>query len=288
LSASSTESTGTELAEVTEVSETTGTTSTTGTAAEGSSPAPPRSRRTLAIVGAVVALVVVAAAAVVVLRRDGDDTPAGGAFGSDLAVVGDSFLQQANPQLDALTKAQGTSLQAFGLGGTSICHFAGVFDDLAAAPPRVLVLSFAGNDLPHTCFNPTGEVRDAETVAANYRPQLDEVVRRFMDLGSKVYVVLPPPIRDAQYEARASAMRELYRSTHDDEPNLRLIDSATTLDPDGQGFVESLPCEDWDVDCPASGQIVLRQDDGIHLTPAGGERYARAILDAVTPELPER
>jgi hypothetical protein len=246
--------------------------------------APPRSRRPL-VIGAVVALVVVAAAVAVVVRRSDDDAGAGVAFGSDLAVVGDSFAQQSNPQLDALAKEQGISLQAFGMGGTSICHFAEVFDDLAQSPPRVLVLSFAGNDLPNSCFNPTDEVRDAETVAAGYRPELDEVMNRFLDLGSKVYVVLPPPIRDAQYEARASAMRALYRTAHDDQPELGLIDSATLLDPDGQGFVESLPCEEWDVDCPAGGQIVLRQDDGIHLTPAGGERYARAILDAVQRDL---
>jgi hypothetical protein len=49
--------------------------------------------------------------------------------------------------------------------------------------------------------------------------------------------------------------------------------------------VPALPCEDWDAECPTGGEIVVRQDDGIHLTPAGGERYARAILDEVTPEL---
>jgi hypothetical protein len=246
--------------------------------------APPRSRRPL-VVGAVVALVVLAAVAAVVVRRSDDDASTGGAFGADLAVVGDSFAQQSNPQLDALAKEQGIDLQAYGMGGTSICHFAGVFDDLAAHPPRVLVLSFAGNDLPHSCFNPTGEVRDAETVAAGYRPELAEVLHRFLDLGSKVYVVLPPPIRDAQYEARASAMRTVYREAHAEQPELGLIDSATGLDPDGQGFVEALPCEEWDTGCPASGRIVVRQDDGIHLTPAGGERYARAILDAVSQDL---
>ena len=253
--------------------------------------APPRSRRRRAVVaGAVVAVVVVAVAAAVAVRGDDDESgrdesAAGDGFGSDLAVVGDSFAQQANPQLEVLAGEQGISLQAFGMGGTSICHFAGVLDDLAERPPRVLVLSFAGNDLPNSCFNPTGEVRDAETVAAAYRPELDEVTSRFLELGSKVFVVLPPPIRDAQYEARASAMRQLYRAAHEAQPEVELIDSGARLDPDGVGFVPALPCEDWDVECPAGGEIVVRQDDGIHLTPAGGERYARAILDEVTPEL---
>jgi hypothetical protein len=248
--------------------------------------APPRSRRPIVVAAAVaLAAAVVVAAAVAVVGRAGDDSPTGSALGPDLVVVGDSFAQQSNPQLEALTRERDLTLRAYGMGGTSICHFESVFDDLAQSPPRVLVLSFAGNDLPNSCFNPTGEVRDAATVAAGYRPELDAVVARFLDLGSQVYVVLPPPIRDARYEARASAMRAVYREAHDREPELGLIDSASTLDPDGQGFVEALPCEDRDTGCPAAGEVVVRQDDGIHLTPAGGERYARAILDVVSPDL---
>jgi hypothetical protein len=234
-----------------------------------------------------VVLVVAAAvvAGIVVLRGSDDDTPGGPGGPADLAVVGDSFAQQSNPQLDALAREQGFKLEAYGLGGTSICHYADVFDDLATRPPRVLVLSFAGNDLPHTCFNPTGATRDAATVAAAYRPELEEVTDRFLGLGSKVYVVLPPPIRDAEYEARAAAMRQLYREVNAAQPEVGLIDAGARLDPDGAGFVEALPCEDWDTDCPASGEVVVRQDDGIHLTPAGGERYARAVLDVVARDL---
>lgn len=246
---------------------------------------PPRSRRLLVVGGAVAALAVVAAVAVVVLRDDDEPPAAGPPPPPDLALVGDSFAQQSSPQLQALADQQGFTLEASALGGTSICHFDPVLEGLAQRPPRVLVLSFAGNDLPNSCFNPTSEVRDAATVAAGYRPELDEVVDRFLGLGSKVYVVLPPPIRDAQYEARASAMRTVYREAHDARPELGLIDSATRLDPNGEGYVTALPCEDWDTECPAGGEVVLRQDDGIHLTEAGGERYARAILDVVAPDL---
>jgi hypothetical protein len=243
------------------------------------------SGRRLVLVGAVALLLLagVAVGARIVLDRSSDD--AAGVFGLDVALVGDSFAQQSSAQFLAEAEAEGIDAQASALGGTSICHFEDVLADLHELRPRILVLSFAGNDTPNSCFNPTDDARDAETVAAGYRPELEAVIDQFADIGSEMYVVLPPPIRDPQFEARASAMRTVYREAHEDHPDLHLIDSSTRLDPDGAGFVEQLPCEDWDTDCPASGDAVLRQDDGIHLTPAGGERYARSVLDAVVPAL---
>jgi hypothetical protein len=243
------------------------------------------SGRRLVAVGAV-ALVLLAGVAVTTrLALDNSSDDAAGDFGLDVALVGDSFAQQASAQFLALAEAEGLDAEASAMGGTSICHFEDVLADLHERRPHILVLSFAGNDTPNSCFNPTDEAREAETVAADYRPELDAVIDQFADTGAEIYVVLPPPIRDPQFEARASAMRSVYREAKESHPDLHLIDSASRLDPDGEGYVEALPCEEWDTDCSAGGAIVLRQDDGIHLTPAGGERYARSILDEVGPAL---
>jgi len=140
-----------------------------------------------------------------------------------------------------------------------------------------MVISFAGNDIPDSCFNPTDESRDAATVAAGYREELDDVVELFAGTGAQLYAVVPPPIRDPQFEARAAAMRVMYDEAAADHPDLRLIDAAEGL---GDTYAESLPCEDFD-QCPPGGAVVVRDDDGIHLAPAGAERYARTIVDAV-------
>ena len=226
---------------------------------------------------AVVAVVGVAAASVLPSDEGGDDEGPR----LDLVVLGDSFVEHSRDQIGAYADAQGLDAEVMGLGGTAICNWEEQLQDYAADPPAVMVISFAGNDLPQTCFNPTDESRDATTVAAGYREALDEVVALFDDAGSELYAVVPPPIRDVQFEERAAAMRVMYAEAAADLPSLHLIDSATQLDPDGTGFHESLPCAPWDTDCPATGEVVVRQTDGIHVTPAGAERYARAIVDGL-------
>jgi len=226
-----------------------------------------------------VAAVAVGAAAVLipVTGESSDDESAR----LDLVVLGDSFVEHSRDQIAAYAEAQGLDAAVMGLGGTAICNWDDKLQAYAADPPETMVISFAGNDIPHTCFNPTDESRDAATVAAAYREDLDSVIEMFAAAGSELHAVVPPPIRDVQFEERAAAMRVMYAEAADDHPDLHLIDSATQLDPDGTGFVESLPCASWDTDCPAGGTVVVRQADGIHLTPAGAERYARAIVDGL-------
>ena len=202
----------------------------------------------------------------------------------DLAVVGDSFVFQSREQLPALAEEHGLTSEVMGLGGAAICNFDPQLADLAEDPPAILVLSFAGNDIPKpdSCFNNTDHEFGPEGAAEHYRTDLDEVLDQFDFANTEVYVVLPPPIRDARFEAQAVAMRAMYIEAAEDRPGLHVINSATTLDPDDEGFVATLPCEDWDTDCPATGEVTVRQDDGIHLTAPGAERYARAVLNAVT------
>lgn len=234
-------------------------------------------------VSRVVAAAVVAAAGVaavagyVVLRDDDSSADSSRDFSLDLAVVGDSFIEQSHDQIQALAEADGLDAEVLGFGGSAICSWDPQIDALAADPPEILVLSFAGNDIPKpgNCFNSTDKEYGPEGAADRYRDDLDDVLAMFPD--SQVYVVPPPPIRDPEFEAQAVAMRAMYREAVDDHDGLRIIDVATTLDPDGEGFVATLPCEDWD-ECPATGEVTVRKTDGIHLTPAGAERYARAVI----------
>lgn len=207
--------------------------------------------------------------------RDGADAPASP---FDLVVLGDSFVEHSRDQIRAYAESQGLTVEVMGLGGTAICNWDDKLEAYAEVPPPVMVISFAGNDIPDTCFNPTDESRDAATVAAGYREELDDVVDLFADTGSELWAVVPPPIRDEQFEERAAAMRVMYAEAAADHPDLHLVDAAEGL---GATFLETMPCADWD-ECPASGEVVVRQVDGIHLEPAGAERYARTIVDAVT------
>ncbi len=213
----------------------------------------------------------------------GDDDGSGGgaeepASPLDQVVLGDSFVEHSRDQIRAYAESQGLAVEVMGLGGTSICNWDDKLEAYAEAAPPVMVISFAGNDIPDSCFNPTDESRDAATVAAGYREELDDVVDLFADTGAELWAVVPPPIRDPQFEERAAAMRVMYDEAAADHPDLHLVDAAEGL---GATFLETLPCEAWD-ECPPDGQVVVRVEDGIHLAPAGAERYARTIVDTVT------
>jgi lysophospholipase L1-like esterase len=232
------------------------------------------------VAGALVVIVAVVVGGILLVESD-----VGGLVGGedddhiDVALVGDSFLDQSRPQFLELAERHDLNAKVYAYGGTSICGWQDELHDLAERKPDVLVLSFAGNDL-QPCINPTGETRSPETVAADYARDLDRVVELFRPTGTDIYVVDPPPIRDAQFEANAEAMREMYRDVSIDHPRITVIDTEPRLGPDGR-FHASLPCAAHDQDCRADGTVVLRQGDGIHLTPAGGRRYAQSILDVL-------
>lgn len=231
------------------------------------------------VAGAVVAIVAVGVAVALLVSSGVGDLLPGGEDDLDVAVVGDSFADQSRAPFLELAAEADLSVEYYAYGGTSLCGWQDELDDLAEREPDELILSFAGNDL-QPCINPDGETRTPEAVAADYRADLERLVEQFRTTGTNLYVVDPPPIRDPQFEANAEAMREMYTQAGIDHPRITVIDPDDQLGPDG-AFHATLPCEEGDTDCGADGTVTLRQPDGIHLTPAGGRRYALAILEAV-------
>lgn len=225
---------------------------------------------------AVAALVVVAAiaAGAVTWSRRGD-----GGEPEDVVVVGDSLAEQSSAALGAAGRDAGLHVDVSAYGGSAICDWQSRFDELAADPPSQLVLSFSGNAVT-PCFNPGMATLSAQEIADRYRTELEAVLDQFRAGPTDVWAVLPPPIGDPELEPNAEAMRAMYEDVAAADTSLHLIDGGALLAPDGK-FHASLPCESWDTVCPPDGLVVVRQPDRIHLTPAGGERYARAIIEAV-------
>lgn len=252
--------------------------------------APPRRRR-LILAAAVVLLIVVGAGAAVALARDDpgadDATPPAGPAGEapaeppDVAIVGDSLVEQSRDQFVAHADEQGLTVETAAFGGSAPCDWMEAFQGLADAPPAVLIISFAGNDST-PCINPGGgPPRDPQTIADAYAEDLPEILDLFAGTRTALYVVVPPPVGEPASEPAAVAIRAMYRDLAAQRPEVTLVDPAPALGPDGR-FHPALPCEDWEADaCRADGTVELRRDDGIHLTPAGGERYARVLLDAI-------
>jgi hypothetical protein len=219
------------------------------------------------------------AAAIFVMSRGGDrsDRP-------DVVVVGDSFAEQSADQFLALARADGYRAEVFAYGGSSICSWESQLADLVEREPRILVLSFAGNDL-HPCINPDKIAdRSPRQVADIYRDQLDAVVRQFHDAGSKIYVVGPPPVKNPAFEANAAAMRDMYADYVAENPDVTAVETFALLGPYGE-YHKALPCREREP-CRADGTVVLRQDDDTHLTPEGGKRYAEMVIEAIEASRP--
>lgn len=241
---------------------------------------PRRGRAVAAVVGLVV--VVVAAVFGVVALITGDSSDGDDADDRlDVAIVGDSLIEQSRDQFQAHAEDQGLSVETFAFGGSAPCDWMEVFEDFAAARPRRLIVSFAGNDST-PCVNPGGgPPRDPQTIADAYAEMMPGIVDLFAGTDTEVYVVVPPPVGEPASEPAAVAIRAMYRDLADERPAVSLVDPAPLLGPDG-AFHQTLACEAWEAtECDAGGSVTVRRDDGIHLSPAGGERYARTLLEAI-------
>jgi hypothetical protein len=218
---------------------------------ETPTPAAPRARRTVVVVAAAV------------------------------AIVGDSLVEQSRDQFIAHTDDLGLTVETAAFGGSAPCDWMDTFESYAAAPPDVLVISFAGNDNT-PCVNPDGgPPRDPQTIADAYAADMPGIVDLFRGTGTEVYVVQPPPVGAPASEPAAIAIRAVYRDLAESRPEITLVDPAPLLGPDGS-FHRTLPCEPWEeTACEADGTVAVRNEDGIHLTSAGGERYARVLLEAI-------
>jgi hypothetical protein len=238
----------------------------------------------VAVVACLVVVGLLAGGAVLATRgssSSGDDR--GEADRLDIAVVGDSLVEQSRDQLQAHAEDQGMTVESFALGGSAPCDWVdiGVFQDLAADRPRHLIISFAGNDYT-PCINPGGgPPRDPQTIADAYADDMPGIVEPFVGTDTEVHVVVPPPVGEPASEPAAAAIRAMYRELAEAHPGVTVIDPAPLLGSDGR-FALTLPCREWESDgCAPDGTIALRDEDGIHLTPAGGERYARVLLDGI-------
>jgi len=254
------------------------------TGTEGAAKRPRRRRLLVAGLG-IVALAAATAVTVAVTRDGGSDAPgpSEAATGNrlDVAIVGDSLIEQSRDQFAAHAGDLGLTVEAVAFGGSAPCDWQDEFEHYAAERPRTLIVSFAGNDNT-PCINPTGGgFRDPQTIADAYAAMVPGILDLYEGTGTDLYLVLPPPMGPPASEPAAAAIRDVYRAIGAARDDVTVVDPAAALGGDG-AFHLALPCEAWEqAVCGPEGTVAVRRDDGIHLTEAGGERYARALLAAM-------
>ena len=120
----------------------------------------------------------------------------------DVAIVGDSFVDQAQASFLAHAQSDGTRPPRSAATWRHRCATrATSWPTSPSGQPRVLVVSFAGNDIT-PCMRARTSRPSPEETADEYRATSTTVLADFLAVSpaTPVYVVPPPPIRDAQFE----------------------------------------------------------------------------------------
>jgi hypothetical protein len=149
-------------------------------------------------------------------------------------------------------------------------------DDLAADDPEVVVTLWGANDGQGIVL-PDGtavqSVSDPRWMT-EYRRRVGAVMDQMRADDRLVVWVGLPPMRDAAFGGRMALVNEAAAAEAASRPWVVLVDTAPLLGGDDGAFADLLP--------DASGNPTdMRQNDGIHLTRAGGDRLAAHVMDVV-------
>jgi hypothetical protein len=201
-------------------------------------------------------------------------------------VAGDSMTESAGPALVDALAATGVVRSTRELRYSSGLTRPDYFDwparlrQLAAEErAEAIVLWVGANDAQgiQTSNGPAGFGTDAWV--AEYRARVAALMDELTRDGRIVYWLGEPVMRSSEFDDRMRLITRIYREEASRYPGVRFIDTrALFAGPDGS-YSAYLP--------DADGQPVLvRRDDGIHLTAAGADRLAPAVMDALRSDVP--
>jgi hypothetical protein len=197
-----------------------------------------------------------------------------------LLIVGDSMTEAFGPELDEAAVATGVvtvaRLLRYSSGLTRPDFFdwpAQLASLLAEHDPEAVVVMMGANDA-QGIRTPSGTA-DFGTDAwiAEYRSRVASVMTMLDDGERTVYWIGLPVMRSGSFDDRMALISGIYEEEAANHRGVRFV-GTRELFSDGGGYAAYLP--------GADGQPVLvRRDDGIHLTSAGGQRLAAAVLAVI-------
>jgi hypothetical protein len=142
--------------------------------------------------------------------------------------------------------------------------------------PEVVVVVFGVNDAQGIVLSdgtPVPEVTDPRW-SAEYGRRVGDLMDQLRADDRVVLWVAQPPMREPGYDSRIAIVDQAVAAEAAERPWIVLVDPAPVVGDAAGAYADALP--------DATGAPVdVRQSDGIHLTPAGGERLATHVLDLV-------
>lgn len=153
-------------------------------------------------------------------------------------------------------------------------HLAG---EVLPAGPEVVVIIFGANDAQP--LNIDGVVRESSDPVwlAEYRRRVASTMDLLGGQGRFVVWVGQPIMRSGQFSERIARLDAIYREEAASRPWIHFLDTWPLFADAGGNYSDYLPGADGSPE-------LMRQQDGIHLSRAGGDRLAAAVLGVIDQE----
>jgi hypothetical protein len=200
-----------------------------------------------------------------------------------LWIGGDSLAGLLGPALGAMAGNTGIVQPVFDSRVSSGLTTPGFFDwpahatqEMGRLDPEVVVFIIDTND--SEIVSPAGTAGGASDWKARYELLVTQMLDILggTDSHRYVYWVGGPTIRDTTIDSGVRQLNDVARTVVEHRPHATYVDDYHLFS-DSQGrFSFTLPD-------PAGKPVLVRTDDGVHFTPAGADRLARAIFESLDP-----
>ena len=197
-----------------------------------------------------------------------------------LLVVGDSMTEAFGPALlditDATSVVAGDHELRYSSGLTRPDYFdwpARLTVLLDERDPEAVVIMVGANDA-QGILTPAGAASFGTPAWIDeYRARVAQVMDLLGGGGRSVYWIGLPVMRSSRFDERMALITGIYREEATRHSWIRFIDSRPIFAHEG-AYSAYLPGGD-------GRPALVRRDDGIHFTAAGGDRLARSVLEVI-------
>jgi hypothetical protein len=198
-----------------------------------------------------------------------------------LLVAGDSLVDPFGPEMaevasgTGVIKARWEVQYSSGLTRPQLFDWSTYMkDELVERPADIVVFMVGANDVQPIETSLGWASSGTPEWEAEYRARVDALMEVLLTRATTVYWVGQPIARSPEHSMRMASLNAIYRSAAGDHDRVHFVD-AWEVFTDADGGYSDFLADD-------SGRLVLmRRQDGVHLTPEGGERLARAVLDSI-------
>ena len=144
----------------------------------------------------------------------------------------------------------------------------------AAEATEVIVIMIGANDAQPILVDGEVEQHGSDRWSAAYRGRVAALLDELATGDSWVIWIGQPVMRNDPYDARLRGLNQIYAEEVARYPNAVYLDPRPATSAEDGSFTAYLPDAE-------GNQELIRQGDGVHLTPAGGDRISPMVIEAI-------